>query len=328
MRINIYSEHFSPSIGGMQRLMETLATEFVRQGHKVSVTTETLGDDTLPYPVFRRPSFGDRVRIAKEADVILSAPLSLRQLPGQLLANRRIVVAHPILYGAQGRQKVIAYLKRAAARLVTSVVPSQFMAGHFARATVIPNPYDTSLFVAPRQSTIRKNLLFVGRLDSEKGCDVLIRAFANAKIDAETRLAIVGGGPELGSLQQLCEKLGVSERVEFRGELSGIALAEVMQTYRVMAVPTLCEEAFGIVALEGLATGCRMIIAESGGLPEAVGQFALRFPRGNVTELVRCLEIALGSEDEIPRQSDIDLHLKNFTPEKIASQYLAILKSC
>ena len=327
MRINIYSELFSPSIGGMQRLMETLATEFVRQGHQVSVITETPGEDNLPYPVFRRPSFWDRVWYAKEADVILSAPLSLRQLPAQLLAMRPIIVAHPILYGTQGRQRVIANVKRTAARLVTSVVPSQFMARHFARATVIPNPYDSSLFVAPKKSALRTNLLFVGRLDSEKGCDVLISAFANAKIGSESRLAIVGDGPELGLLKQLCEKLRISERVEFQGELSGIALAEVMQTHRIMVVPTICEEAFGIVALEGLASGCRMIIAESGGLPEAVGDFALRFPRGDVAKLAACLEVAFGAEDEVPSQVDVDAHLKNFTPEKIASQYLALLKS-
>ena len=324
MRIHLYSRSFAPAVGGMERLMEVLAAEFVRQGHAVTAVTETSGDATLPYPVERAPGFARYLRLAGECDAILTAPLSLRRLPAQLLARRPIVAVHPILLPRGGLQGAISRAKRAIAGRLAGVVPSHFMARHFPGATVIPNPYDAATFFRPAGDAPRENILFVGRLVPEKGCDLLFRAFALAQTDG-ARLRVVGDGPERAALERLAADLGIAERVDFRGELAGGALAEVLQAHRVMVVPTLCEEAFGIVALEGLACGCRMIVAESGGLPEAVGPFALTFPRGDAAALAGCIDRALGAEDEPPALAEVDRHLDQFTPERIAARYLEVL---
>ena len=205
MRIYVYSRSFSPAIGGMEQLMEVLAREFVRMGHGVTVVTETPGEAELPFPVVRAPSLRRAVALARESEVILAAPLSLRRLPVHLLARRPIVVAHPILYLDHGRHLVLSLIKRLAARLVTSVVPSCFMAHHFPGAQVIPNPYDAATFDAPESKTPRRDLLFVGRLVPEKGCDILLRAFAASGVT--DRLTIVGDGPERGALARQAEVL-------------------------------------------------------------------------------------------------------------------------
>lgn len=323
MRIYVYSRSFSPAIGGMERLMEVLAREFVRMGHGVTVVTETPGEAELLFPVVRAPKLRQAFALARNSDVIIAAPLSLRRLPLHLLSRRPILVAHPILYLNHGRHLALSLVKRLAARLVTSVVPSRFMATHFPGAQVIPNPYDAATFDAPESKTPRRDLLFVGRLVPEKGCDILLRAFATSGVP--DRLTIVGDGPERGALARQAEVLGIATQIEFRGELTGPALADVMRVHRVMVVPTLCEEAFGIVALEGLASGCRMIVADSGGLPEAVGSFALTFPRGDVSTLTACLQLTLGPDDKPPSRCDIEAHLKNFRPEQIAQRYLAVI---
>lgn len=323
MRIHIYSRSFAPALGGTERLMELLAREFATRGHDVTVVTETRGEADFPFPVVRAPSFRRALALARASDAILAAPLSLRRLPVHFLARRPIVVAHPILYIDSGRHALPALLKRLFAKFVTSVVPSQFMARHFARAIVVPNPYDTGVFEKPASDFPKRDVLFVGRLVPEKGCDLLIRGFA--AFGGSVRLSIVGEGPERVRLELLAEELGILSRIDFCGELAGVPLAKAMQAHAVMVVPTLCEEAFGIVALEGLASGCRMIVAQSGGLPEAVGSFALTFPRGDVAALAACLKIACSGDDQPPPRREVEAHLKNFSPERIAQKYLEII---
>lgn len=324
MRLHIYSRSFAPAIGGMERLMEVLAREFVRQGHNVTVVTETLGEANLPFEVVRAPRIWRALALVRDCDIILSSPLSLRRLPLQLLARRQVIIAHPILYSESGGRLILTMIKRFAARLVTNVVPSAFMARHFRGSRVIPNPYNSKTFFTLEEDAPRRNLLFVGRLVPEKGCSLLLRAFAASALPI--RLTVIGDGPERSSLEKLARELGIADRTDFRGELIDLPLATEMRAHSVMVVPTLCEEAFGIVALEGMACGCRMIVAESGGLPEAVGPYALTFLRGDLAALTAHLILAFDSSDKPPTRLERENHLENFRPERIAQLYLATME--
>ena len=322
MRIQIYSRAFAPAVGGMEMLMELLAREFHRQGHAVEVVTETGGEADLPFPVHRQPGFAAYRRIARAADVVLTAPLSLRRLVPQALARRPVVAVHPILWPDRGAARLTTWLKRLVASRLTNVVPSQFMVRHFSDSVVIGNPYDAATFVWPDQPAKCDAVLFVGRLVPEKGCDVLLRAFAQI---GSAHLTIVGDGPERPALGLLASALGIAERIDFLGSVTGPALAKLMREHGTMVVSTVCEEAFGIVALEGLASGCRMIVAESGGLPEAVGPCGLIFAKGDAADLADCLRQALGPDDRPPGRADVERHLERFTPEPVAAEYLAVL---
>lgn len=321
MKIHIYCRNFAPAIGGMERLLETLAREFARAGHDVHVVTETPGEADLPFPVYRAPGFRRYVELARGSDVILSAPLSLRRLPAQLLAGRPIVVAHPDQFGGRSRA-----LKRIAAHLVTNVVPSAFMGQFFPAPVVILNPYDRQAFPWPGAGEGRGGIVFAGRLIPRKGAGLLVEAFARiAPAHPDTHLTIVGEGPEEQAIRQIADQAGVADRVRFTGSLRGEAVGREFRRHAIMVVPTLSEEPFGIIALEGLASGCRMIVARSGGLPEAVGPHALQFERGDVAGLAACLEQAL-AEREPPLREAVERYLEDFAPERIAARYLEVLE--
>lgn len=49
-----------------------------------------------------------------------------------------------------------------------------------------------------------------------------------------------------------------------------------------MIVPSIYNEAFGIVTLEGLACGCRCIVSDGDGLHEAVGKYGTLFIKGDI----------------------------------------------
>jgi glycogen synthase len=319
MKIFIYSRHFAPSVGGMEKLLEILAGEFVGSGHQVTVATETLGDGEFRYPVHRAPGFGEFVRLARACDVILTAPISLRRLPAMMLARRRIAVAHPDLHGGPA-----ARLKDLAARFVANIVPSHYMAGHFPHPIVIENPFDARNFRWPDDGK-RDGIVFIGRLVEHKGCHVLIRALAQiAGSYPDARLTVAGEGEQRGELETLVQDLGLADRITFAGPVIGAALGELVRSSRIMVVPTIGQEPFGIVALEGLASGCRMVVARSGGLPEAVGDQAILFERGNVEACAAALRQAL-DETGPPDREAVERHLAQFRPDLIAGRYLEVL---
>lgn len=113
--------------------------------------------------------------------------------------------------------------------------------------------------------------LFAGRLVPEKGCDVLLRAFAAAskKIPA-ARLEVIGDGPELGRLQQLAASLGIASGVDFRGALDNGQTQLAMRSAWAVCVPSVWEEPFGVVALEAQMNGVPVVASRCGGLTEIV----------------------------------------------------------
>ena len=307
--------------------MQLLAVEFHRASHQVTVVTETPGEADFPFPVIRRPGFAQYLRLCRDHDVILSAPLSLRRIVPQALSGRRIFVAHPdILLGNGAKEQFAAAIKKVVSRFVTNIVPSDYMATQFHRPVVIMNPYDTESFRYPEAGTRRENILFLGRLTPRKGGELLVEAYGRIASDyPHIDLTIVGDGFRRPNVEALVEKLGLGERVRFAGILKGQELIDALHRHEIMVIPSITEEPFGIVALEGLASGCRMVVARSGGLPEAVGPHALQFRRGDVDDLTRVLRIAL-EEQERPARADVEQYLTRFRPEAISRQYLDLLE--
>src|SRR5690606_26372249 len=85
------------------------------------------------------------------------------------------------------------------------------------RAIVIPNPITPSA-VGPGRDGRQLKFVAVGRLERQKGFDLLLEAFArDAKRLPSASLTIFGDGPERGALESLARKLGIADRVEMPG---------------------------------------------------------------------------------------------------------------
>lgn len=113
-------------------------------------------------------------------------------------------------------------------------------------------------------------VLYVGRLDREKGIDVLLEAFAEIRHRVPaSRLAIAGKGVLEPDLRKRASELDMGSEVVFTGYLAGDVLAHVYHCSDVLVVPSLYEP-FGIVALEGMICGLPVIASATGGLTEIV----------------------------------------------------------
>jgi 1,4-alpha-glucan branching enzyme len=104
----------------------------------------------------------------------------------------------------------------------------------------------------------------------EKGFHRLIEAVPRILSEfPDAHFVIAGRGPEAPYLEQQAKSLGVADHVSFPGFISDGERCCLYQAAACAVVPSLYEP-FGIVALEAMAAGCPVVVAEVGGLREVV----------------------------------------------------------
>lgn len=185
------------------------------------------------------------------------------------------------------------------------VVHSRFAAGLAQRGLGI-EPHLVAYGASPLfQAPVRPGrwsrplpLLFVGRLTEGKGADVALAALAQLaqrRPELDPHLVLVGDGPERAALTAEAERLGVGGRCRFAGALSERAVAEAMAAHEILLMPSRTTadgwvEAFGKVALEGVASGMAVVASRSGGLPEAVSHAGTLVPPADARAVTEAVE--------------------------------------
>ncbi len=181
----------------------------------------------------------------------LSFPHWLRDQPRYALIRRAV----------QACQSVLACSQWVTDQLAANGIPSRPLA-----IPVAPPPSNFRRTPAPHPT-----LLFLGRLELEKGVHHLLSAFARLARDYPTaRIRIAGQGPERQPLERLTASLGLTEQVDFLGWRDPATLeAEYARAWAVV-VPSLWAEPQGLVAVEAIVRGIPAIVPNHGGLAEIV----------------------------------------------------------
>lgn len=329
----MYSPVFYPSIGGIETVIAALAEGFSVRDRAVKVVCQTPASDdkTFPFEVIRQPQPQQLLHLTRWCDLYFQACLSLKGLWPLLIHPKPLIVTHQTWYrrldGGLGLQD---RLKLWASTLATNIAASRAIAQQLpAPATVIPNPYAENIFHLMPEIPRHRDLVFVGRWVSDKGVDLLIEALSRLKLRGLTpNLTLVGSGPEEHQLRQQVQALGLSKQVDFAGLRVGKDLAALLNSCKILVVPSRWCEPFGIVALEGIACGCVVVGSEGGGLPEAIGPCGITFPNGNVEALTQTLSSLL-SNPEKPAlyTADARSHLKRHQIATIVEEYLEIIEA-
>ena len=129
-------------------------------------------------------------------------------------------------------------------------------------------------------------VLFCGRLDPDKGIHKLMEALALLPVP-QIKLLIVGS-PFFGRTQQSSflrrleqQARALGNRVQFTGYIPNEDLPDYYRLADLVCVPTLVEEAAGLVAVEAMACGRPVLATRSGGMPEYLeGSQAMLVERG------------------------------------------------
>jgi len=115
-----------------------------------------------------------------------------------------------------------------------------------------------------------KLVLSVGRLVPQKGIEHLIKAVPNvAWRYPEARFVIVGEGWYRDHLQYLAGTTGEAWRINFTGFIPDHELIALTMSADVLVMSSIYEP-FGIVALEGMASGVPVVASRVGGLAEII----------------------------------------------------------
>lgn len=309
----------------------------LRCGLHVEVVTQTpdSGDGSVyPYPVHRRPSRSQLLRLVRSCDLVYQNNISLNTLWPLLFVRRPLVITSQTPIDATiERSALKRKLKFLAMRFATSCTScSQYLASTFpVPSHAIHNPYRSDIFRPASSPQPRdKELIFVGRLVQAKGLDILITALKLLRDRSITpALTVVGSGAEEAKLRALVADFDLGSKITFLGPRQPEQVAELLHRHRILVVPSRRQpaEAFGIVALEGVACGAVPVVAEQGGLPEAIGPCGLTFETENPVALADSLQRLLADPElEASLRARAANHLMQFEEAAIFHKYLEILQ--
>ncbi|TVP44910.1 MAG: glycosyltransferase family 4 protein [Gemmatimonadales bacterium] len=167
------------------------------------------------------------------------------------------------------------------------------------RAFTVRKGVDLETFaVAPDRRALRTSLgiegpmiLVVAALIRRKGVDTVVRALARLESGAEATLVICGTGPEKAALETLARELGVSDRVQFRGQVTRAEIPRYFAACDVFVLASVVE-ASGNVLVEAMSSGRPVLCTDSGGPPQYVqdGVTGVVVPPGDDAAMARGLD--------------------------------------
>jgi len=194
------------------------------------------------------------------------------------------------------RATALASTSRAMAQQVRRLTPER------SEIAVTPFGVDLARF-APEPSRPDRSQLTIGivkLLTPKYGIDLLLRAFAGLRQDADVRalpqdlrLLIVGDGPQRTALEALARELGIAQRTEFTGAVAHADVPAWLHRLDIYAAPSrLDSESFGVAVIEASACALPVVVSDAGGLPEVVaaGETGVVVPREDVPALQAALK--------------------------------------
>lgn len=150
------------------------------------------------------------------------------------------------------------------------------------RIVVKPNFVRSSSIRSDTQS-IKPQVLYVGRLSREKGVHVLVEAWGEIP---DFQLVIAGDGPERAALEHMA-----MPNVHFLGHCNSDKVTELMQSSRVLVVPSLWYEGFPMSVVEAMSVSLPVVASNIGSLGEIIqpGINGEKFQPGDVPDLIKVL---------------------------------------
>jgi glycosyltransferase involved in cell wall biosynthesis len=327
------------SWGGAQILVADLARHLSPR-HQVRVATfrdgpigaqlrrEGIPVDLLSEHCFDLPGYARLLRLIREFQPDILHSHLFRATFWARLA-RGVSPGLPLLTSVHGKETSWYHrLEHTMARLTdVFVFPSHYLATWYSQ-TIRPLPASRCRiwhpgarmfpeFKRPPQTRVPR-IGTLSRLHPVKGLDTLLEAARHLRGQGfPFELCIGGEGRDRGRLEHLVAGGNLAGQVHFAGEVSSIR--EYLDSLDIFVAPSL-EEGFGITLCEAMERSLPVIVSDTGGLREIMGESSAGavFPAGNAVALAERLEEylrhpALGNRAGVEGRRRVERHFQRRT---------------
>jgi glycosyltransferase involved in cell wall biosynthesis len=147
-------------------------------------------------------------------------------------------------------------------------------------------------------------IVFLGRVTPYKGVEVAIRALALLRAQHSIPARLIVLGPEDSEhgeeMRRLVAQLGLGEAVDWRGQVPPEQAAAALARAHAMIVPSVWEEPFPLVTLEGALARVPLVASDVGGIGEGVHheEHALLFGRSDTAGAAAALARTLQEHEQ------------------------------
>ena len=229
MKILIYTPSFYPKVGGLETVNYLIA-QGLSKHFELTVVTPVLEDDNdhcYSFRIIRTKSVFVLLKEYMKCNLFVHSVLSLKGiLPLVIWPKKKWVAIHHTCYFRvwDKDETLSSKLKKFMSRFSHNICVSDAVAKSLELKdyTVIHNSYNNSLFHNNGQEK-RDGFVFVGRLVTEKGIDILIEAYQIYLKSSlkKQKLYIVGDGPMMETCKRLAAKSIQNGDIIFKGLLGG-----------------------------------------------------------------------------------------------------------
>ena len=259
---------------------------------------------------------------AKDADCILSFmdSTNILSIIATAFLGRKLIISEHSAHDFVGlKWRVLRRIFYPFASALTVLSKSDFNYYSFVKNKAII--YNPSIFKPSFGGQKEKLIIFVGRLEHVKGCDIFLRALALLGLD-DFKVLVLGGGSQKKSLQNLSAKLGL-KNLEFLGSVSDI------QNYYKKAkiiVSSSRFEGLGNVLIESAFFDCIRVATPTAGALELLEDGKNGFISSDFSEqaLAKAILKALSADESVLENTRAES--EKFSLENIAAQWWELIK--
>ena len=264
-------------IGGIAQHVQGLKKFLEKNSHHVEIISSE-NTFTIPIKGLKNPSFMIssffKTKFKKNQDIVhahnIPAALAMKNSSGKKILSLHGIFSQQIdqLHGATTGKISKKYendaLKWADAITVVSKEAFDYYDTLGYKVFQVPNAIDVKSLLQNEDRRYEKQIIFAGRLSSEKGIDILIKI--GKKLSSDTQLIILGTGPEEQKINELTK---TQKNIHYLGYQSKENTISLIRGSDILIQPSL-KEGISSTILESMACNTVVIASNVGGNTELI----------------------------------------------------------
>jgi len=346
---------YSLGSGGAERVVSLLSNYLVKRGYQVEIITFTteksfyeldnrinhikLGIDFKSKNILEKIINSiKRIKILfkylkkSNPDVVISfmTHTNILAIIASKLNKQRIIVSEDIEYYFYN-SNFLYFIRKVIYKIADILVvktlkdKNNYSFLNKRKVRVIPNPLPKGIFECKGNKIKEEFVLAVGRLDKQKGFDILIEIYA--KINTDWKLYIAGEGSERKTLEMLIKKYNLENKVILLGRVKNI---ENWYSKASIFVLSSRKEGFGNVLIEAMACECAVVSFDCPYGPSEIienGKNGILVENQNKEKLREAIELLIKDENLRKKLAKEALKVRSkYSLEKIGKEWEKIIK--